>query len=284
VWAGPWWQGCSEVTGLDSRKLERARELIQRGAASCPRSMVCWSGGKDSMVLLHLLRSEGFDWPLVWFREPWQPAKYAFHEQLLRDWQLLAYSWHPRASALQGTGSDLEVQNWYQFNGMTLTCPTGIVPPDPDLPWTCGLELLQRPKQLELELPPLDGLWIGHKRCDGDPVLGGDAGTRIEARPLPQGVTMFFPLRDWSHDDIWAYIEAFEVPYDTARYEQVHGVWRERPAQRANADYVHACTRCMERRPGAPKVVSCPKLRMDIENIAEQLPWVEAEKLSYMQD
>ena len=269
---------------LDPAKLEHTRALIRRGAAACPRGLVCWSGGKDSMVLLHLLRGEGLHWPLVFFREPWQPAKYAFHEQVIRDWQLLVYSWHPRSSAMQQSGTELEVQNWYQLNGVTLTCPTGIVPPADDLPWVCGLDILRRPKQQELELPGFDALWIGHKRCDSDPVLGGDAGTRIEARPLADGVTMFYPLRDWSHAEVWAYIEQFEVPYDSHRYEQMDGLWQERPQQRANADYVHACTSCLDQRPDAPQFVRCPKLEMDVENLAQQVPWVTPEKLSYMRD
>ncbi len=236
------------------------------------------------MVLLHLLRSEGLNPEVVFFREPWQPAKYEFQDRVIREWGIVAYSWHPKRSAMQQEGEEFEVQNWYRFNATQLTCPTGIAEPVEDLPWACALDVLRRPKQRELTMAHVDALWIGHKGCDSDPILGGDAGTRIEARVLPQEASLLFPLRDWSHDDIWQYIEEQGVPYDEARYEKVNGKWRERPDKRANADYVHACTRCLDRRPEAPKFVECPKLGMTIENISGRVPWAEQEKLSYMED
>jgi hypothetical protein len=53
---------------------------------------------------------------------------------------------------------------------------------------------------------------------------------------------------------------------------------------RYNADYVHACTACLDRRETASKVVYCPKLDMEIESNAEKVPWVEPELLEYMRD
>jgi len=265
--------------------LSHSREMIQRGREAYPRAAVCWSGGKDSMVLLHLLRAAGASMPVIFFREPWQPRKYRFHDWLIREWELQVLTWHPSAVAFQQQEDEFELQNRYQIGLSDMTCPTGIVPPDDDLPWACAVDMAQRPTQERLDVyPPLQALWVGHKRCDSDPILGGDAGTRVEALVKEDGTAVFFPLRDWTHADIWAYIEEFDVPYDADRYEKHEGIWRERPGKRHNADYVHACTACIDRRPEAPQFVHCPKLQMTIENCSARLPWVEPRKLSYMED
>jgi 3'-phosphoadenosine 5'-phosphosulfate sulfotransferase (PAPS reductase)/FAD synthetase len=262
-----------------------ARQLIACARKHCPLGVIFWSGGKDSMVLLHLLRSEGIDLPVAFFREPWQPRKYAFHDQLIRDWNLHVLSWHPSDVAFQQTGDEVELQNIYAIDTFTITCPTGIVPAEVDLPWACAVDMAGRPTQAKLEVRgPIQCAWIGHKGCDTDAVLGGDAGTRIGVKQGENGTTVFFLLKDWTHEDIWEYIERFEVPYDAARYEKVDGVWRERPDRRHNADYVHACTACVDSRPDAPKFVHCPRFGTVIENCSAALPWTEPQKLSYMED
>lgn len=265
-------------------KIEQAKNVILSGIKHFPKGMMCWSGGKDSMVLLHIMRSMGIDLPLIFFREPWQPWKYKFHDNLIQDWKLLVYSWHPYQSAFQQEGDEWEVQNHYKVNSTILTCPTGITKPQKDTPFVCSLDILKRPKQHYLEAPNFDCLWIGHKACDSDPILGGDAGTRIDSRVLFDQATMVFPLKDWTHEDIWKYTEDNNVPYDQDRYEKVDGVWGEKRDKIHNVDYVHACTLCVDRREGADKFVYCPKLQMKIENISHLVPWAEQEKLSYMKD
>lgn len=263
--------------------LTRTEEQIARSHRINPRGLICWSGGKDSMVLLHILKGLGIELPVIFFRELWQNYKYEFHEKIIREWKLLVYTWHPLASSMQQEGDEYEVQNWYQINESLLTCPTGITPPDGELDWACALDILDRPKQGKLSIDPFDALWIGHKGCDSDPILGGDCGTRIGARVLPGEAAMLFPLRDWSHKDVWDYIDEFGVPVDEERYIRTADGWRERPEKRWNADYVHACTRCLDRRESADRFVECPKLGTTIENVASKVPWAGQEKLSYME-
>ena len=71
-----------------------------------------WSGGKDSMAMLHIMRSMGIDLPLIFFKEPWQPIKYKFHNKFIEEWNLLVHTWHPRLSNFQQTDDEFEVQNY----------------------------------------------------------------------------------------------------------------------------------------------------------------------------
>lgn len=267
---------------LSADKIAATRRLIDVAHARYPSSAICWSGGKDSMVLLHLLHEQGVDRPVIFFREPWQPRKYAFHDRLIRDWELQVISWHPSGVAFQQRGDEFELQNLYTLGDRPITCPTGIIPPQDGLSWACALDMAKRPTQESLDVfPPIEALWIGHKGCDEDVVLGGPAGTRVDAKVSLGCQVSLFPLRDWSHDDIWDYIEIFDVPYDRERYAHRD----ERAERECNADYVHACTRCIDSRPDAPRFVSCPKLDgAMVENVSSTLPWIEPRLPSYMQD
>jgi hypothetical protein len=142
---------------------------------------------------------------------------------------------------------------------------------------------MRRPKQECLQAP-WDVVLMGHKGCDSDPIYGGDAGTRVDARLNPGYAAAMFPMRDWTHADVFAYCEHNDVPIDTDRYEKVDGVWREKADRSLNHDYVHACTACMDRRAGAAKFVSCPKLGLTVENISSRLQWASDKKPSYMED
>ena len=61
---------------------------------------VLWSSGKDSMVLLHLVRRVRKDLPVVFFREPFQPRRYAFANDIIEDWELNVHEWPPIATAV----------------------------------------------------------------------------------------------------------------------------------------------------------------------------------------
>lgn len=275
--------------------VERTIRLIRGWHGQAPLGAVLWSGGKDSMVLLHLLRQEGLQLPVIFFREPWQPQRYAFHDQLIRDWGLQAISWHPAMVAFQVRGDEFEMQNVYRLNEASFSCPTGMTlrgggpcSAEQEQPWACAVEMARRPTQERLGThAPFQAFWIGHKGCDADVLLGGAAGTGVDAAMRPDGSLALFPLRHWSHADIWQYIREHDVPYDRERYGDTdagagHPVeWEDR---RHNSDYVHACVACIDPRPGAPRFVHCPKLGADAVNCPEAVPWTSPVRPRYMVD
>jgi len=269
---------------MNEKLLSDTKAFILNACRNTPGShVVAWSGGKDSMVMLHLLREMGINLPVAFFREPWQPWKYSFQDGIIRDWSLVCYTWQPVESAFQQNGDEYEVQNAYYFNATGITCPTGITKPVEGQPLVCSLDILNRPKQ-----PPIKTdwsfVWVGHKRCDSDPILGGDVGTRVGIRVNAPQATAIYPLKDWTHDDVWEYIEKFDIPYDKARYEKINGKWGERSDRSGNCDYVHACTRCIDSRADASRFVHCPKFNTTIENVSSKIPWVTPVVQSYMRD
>lgn len=245
------------------------------------------------MVLLHLLRQEVPELPVIFFREPWQPGRYAFQDWLIRSWGLQVISWHPTMTAFQRNENELELQNVYRINEASFSCPTGIThrgpgpcPREGEQPWACAVEMARRPTQERLNThAPFQAFWVGHKACDTDAVLGGLAGTGVDAAMRPDGALALFPLRDWSHADVWQYIQQHDVPYDRERYGDTHpatGHPMEWADKRHNADYVNACTACINSKPDAPRFVYCPKLEADVVNCPEAVPWTTPARTGYM--
>lgn len=238
------------------------------------------------MALLDIIWDHvGLQMPVVFYREPWQPWKYEFQDEIIRRYQMEVYYWSPYDTAFQQEGDEFEVQNYYRVNNQIFTCPTGIAPPDSNTKWTCALDIYNRPKCNGIATD-WDSIFVGHKGCDSDPILGGDAGTRVDAKmiPMPGHMTALYPLRGWSHDDVFEYCEKYDVPIQTSRYEKIDGKWGEREDKKYNCDYVHACTACIDRRPDAEKFPMCPKLGMRIENISSMVKWDTQEKFSHMKD
>ncbi len=99
-------------------KIDSALRIIEKGLEHSKSPCLAWSGGKDSMALLHLVFEQfGKRMPVVFFREPWQPHKYAFQHRVIEAWGLEVYTWHPQVCQFQQTGDEFEVQNLYLLDG-----------------------------------------------------------------------------------------------------------------------------------------------------------------------
>jgi 3'-phosphoadenosine 5'-phosphosulfate sulfotransferase (PAPS reductase)/FAD synthetase len=73
----------------------------------------------------------------------------------------------------------------------------------------------------------------------------------------------WYPLRDWTDEDISNYTLSNHILYDENRYD-ARVVSKEDKS--LNSDYIQACMRCVDKREG--DFVQCPKLQADIENIS----------------
>lgn len=260
------------------KKIQKTKDLITGMFEKFKRPCLLWSGGKDSMVLLHLTRfGMKLNLPLVCWREPWMPWKQTFVNSVIAKWDLEVWDWAPTNVQLcQGNGR-IDVLNHYQISpaGNPLDClilARGIEKPVGDEPYLCGVEtFLARP--LGTFNFPWDCMLHGHKSCDEDPTSGGIP-LKADLVQNPLSAAALFPLRDWSDADVFAYSEIWDVPMDPSRYQD----GKILKDKFFNPDYYTACFACVEK--GGPEFVQCPKYKCGMNNVSHLVSYAEP-KASY---
>jgi len=260
-----------------SDKIARAEEVIRRTLSQYRNPAVLWSGGKDSMVLLYLLlHCTRKNLPVICWREPWMPWKQAFVNRMIAEWNLTVWDWHPQAVTLCKGNGRIDVLNHYQMQRGTMILARGTEPPTYGKPWLCGRDtFLSRP--LGGFAAPWDVAFHGHKSSDDDPT-SGKIPLAVDILDTPGTVAYSYPLRDWTDEDIFRFIERKSIPYDETRYRKGADGWEIVAEKHANPDYYSTCLACVD--PDAGAFVQCPKLAMQINNVAGSVVW-QSPQLAY---
>lgn len=250
-------------------KCQEAMDFVVELLSQYKKPVLMCSFGKDSMVLLHLLRSHGISVQSVFYTDPWFPEKYGFARKIIELWGLEVYDYPPAHVAMMYGKSIAAFVNQYQVGPKTmLAVPKNIIEyQDGDKKWLCGLnDFLLRPKGT-FEFP-WDVLLIGHKDVDSDQIYG-DVPLHTRLLKRDEGPDYAYPMKDWTHDDVWDYTKKFKVPIQTSRYDVAKRT--EVDDKYYNSDYWPGCIRCIDKRL-AGTMVSCPRLggKM-IPNISEKV-------------
>lgn len=264
---------------MEFSKILHAKGIILSVAREFQRPAVLWSSGKDSMVLLHLCRQIDPSWPVLFFREPWQPARYAFAQSIAADWRLELHDCPPFESRLATRNGTTSIMHRFLVAPQqAIDLPVDIVDDWRD-DGVCGLDVMRRPKGSMVI--PWDCLFHGAKSSDRDDLLGPMPLTSDLVRNA-HGPAFAFPIADWTDADVWAYIEQERVPYQTDRYQRsAAGEMGELPDKTGNPDYMLGCMRCID--PSAGAQVWCPKLDMSVNNLSAGLPKIEKLLPDYIQ-
>lgn len=164
-------------------------ELLARSIAPA----VLWSGGKDSAVLLHIVREQAPEATAVWFDvggpKPAPPA----------------ISWAP-ADVYLLLGETTVLVHEYDWGGTRLPLLT-------DLAHGPRCSLTAFPHRTPHIYPPFDMLFVGWKDCDTHWIPGTNL--------LPEDGTMLgqaelvAPLRHWTNDQVRAATVTLGITYDT---------------------------------------------------------------------
>lgn len=253
-----------------NEKIEHAKELIRDHGEDA--ALMC-SFGKDSMVLLHLIREtlpsrklscHSYPLPVIYHRHPWFQFKNNFAIYVALTWALELHDYPPLACGVKAKENRIELVARYPLGLSAIDMPINTEQPIERRPFVCGLDWLLRPKisGLQWRWP---NVFIGHKSSDIDP-YDGPVPLKSDTAKVGE-VNLVFPLRHWSDADVWEYIEANDVPYDKARYENR----AELPDKWLNPDYLHACTACIDPRGNTDIGVRCPKSGAMVKNVGSRV-------------
>lgn len=241
-----------------------------------PRAVVLWSGGKDSTALLHLIRyGAEIDIPVIQYRQPKFRERYAYSDCLIKEWNLEVYEYPPMKVSI-ADGPDVnsgevrfDMLHYFQWGKNCVVLSLGTETPKEGEKFLCGLtDFLQRPTGTFNW--PWGAVYIGTKYCDTD-LIKGHVPLSQDIRIVDGSPVSLYPMRDWTDEEIFWYLEDNKIQPDPTRYIKVDGRWQNNPDKSLNADFYPVCFNCVNRHLG--RHVHCPKLNATITNISDMAPY-----------
>lgn len=236
---------------------------IDRWLKNYENPVVMMSFGKDSMVMGFIIfQMMRLRLPVIYHRDPWDEHKHVWADEIIHRWGLEVHDYPPMMCRVKINGDLIELCPGYQIgpkDNSFLDLPKAILDPTPGEPWHCGRKIMERPKGTFNY--PWDLVLIGHKSSDVDRFYG-PVPLKQELVSQDGAPTAGFPISDWNDDDIWNFIEEFNVPFQKNRYVNRKDI----PDKTNNNDYLVACTNCIDPRKSGK--VFCPLVGHDIDSVA----------------
>lgn len=196
------------------RRVLRAKTIIHEGLQASSRPYVAFSGGKDSEVVLHLIIQERPDIPVVWFH---QGAEYPDTEKIIGQ---LAGEWNLNLHIEYVSPGLLELLEEYGAYGTVAQTKYR----NGDI----ARRLICEPTQRLVEQHGYDGVFMGLRREESR-----GRGFVMPSRLVKSdGLLHINPIYDWKKEDVWAYLTANDLPYNTV-YDKTK--FRERDDIRVSA-------------------------------------------------
>jgi hypothetical protein len=257
-------------------KIADALDIIESACSSFERPVVMSSFGKDSMVMLDLIKRSGRKLPLIFHRETAAlPRKFSFANEVIEREGYTVYDYMPSRTAVVKAGDDVDIVSFYQIGPHQqdpphMWMPAGIEKMEEGKPHLCALhDFYQRPTGTCQYW--WDVTLVGHKDSDENKWLG-KVPLNHDIAEIEGGTYLAFPIRAFTDADVWEYIERFHVPFNEKRY-------RDHDLEFDN-DHYPACTRCLDR--DEPATVHCPKLNRMVPNFSASVRYYEMQKPHYM--
>lgn len=236
--------------------VRQSLNVIAEQLATAVAPAVAWSGGKDSQVLLWLVRAVMPDIPVLYLHGFPHPTKHRFVLEIMRQWSLNLIRPLPTAYDVIGKNGHVEIIEVYQLTPNRLMYFPIEATQDyqPSADSYCGLQKLNDPVGDPL---PWREVFIGLRGDEVDPTHGPLAPAEYVADYTD--VKYIYPLKEWAEADIWEASHIYGIPQNEARYAG---------DMDANNDYYPVCTLCLG---DQVRTVICPKTDQEIPTLGASL-------------
>jgi 3'-phosphoadenosine 5'-phosphosulfate sulfotransferase (PAPS reductase)/FAD synthetase len=258
------------------RRVEHSLDLIQNVLDHYKSPAVLSSFGKDSMVLLHLVRRLHRRLPVLVMEMPQFRHKWAFGQHIAALWDLDIHTPPLANVALQSSEHGIEAVWQYEIGpGQLMGFQRQTLPPEEGRRWLCGLrDIIQAPKGAP-SFFKWDALLSGQRSVDTTRKYGAMPLAVDSLNHSGRAADLHFVLRDWTDEQIWDYTAQEDILINEDRYEPTGkgNLFQEKADKWNSNDWVHACTACIDCR--GPEVVRCPLLDSEMNNISSQMPYID---------
>ena len=246
-----------ELQGMD--KAETARKIIEESLRVSKRPVVFCSFGKDSTVLLDMVREFREDVDVVYLMDGKFPEKnlHAFATAVKMGVRTL-HTYPPSMVDYMQKGDYFEVLHFYYVNGDNwYVLYNGCAPYKEGEDFVCAKkDLIQDFKFIDKYSFPWDCIFHGQKETESIYVVDTYK-IKTPIVPFGNGV-LSMPLFDWTDVEVLDYAKKNEMPIQNERYDgNPYGGYTGTDKDKLNNDVIPTCFKCMDYRIG--NEVVCPK-------------------------
>ena len=257
-----------------TEKVASASNILNMIAKHYHNPILYCGFGKDSLCVVHLSRSLGYKWDIMFHRDPYFPIKYRYANSIIQEWNLVCRDYPARGCSIFWKHNTFEVVRHYQVGTSDMVlCAMLYEPKNFEGEYLCALkDIYMQPKGTA------DYFWDigiqGHKAAECKPHGGMKPnGLRWPMKHSTCSVDWAQPIWDWTEEDVYQYITENNIPINTAVYDVIGNRLVPKEDNTYNPDRRPACFRCMI--PDGEKVVMCPKKNLIVNNISDELAKVQ---------
>lgn len=211
--------------------------------------------------------------PVIQFRNIGQNRKYEFADKVNKKWGIKELDFSPIATDLLAKNNRIDFMRVIPIGDILIFLAAELH--DPVDVFQCSLMMSNNyPCSSSKVGADYNLVFHGHRGNDVDAMWGSV--NLLKDRFIYKDTTMFYPLMDWTEQDIWEYTEKHNLPYNDRRYDKKNG-HKEFADKTYNENYHYACTECID--PNKPKEVYCKIVQKEIPNISENMRYEEKGKI-----